>query len=71
MGQRYYKSFYVAVAGVGLEEMDLKSALLSIGDFEALTYAKGAHKTLSVSYDMLLSSICYLLFVNDAFIISL
>eukprot|EP00581_Thalassiosira_minuscula_P019424 CAMPEP_0183716690 /NCGR_PEP_ID=MMETSP0737-20130205/10498_1 /TAXON_ID=385413 /ORGANISM="Thalassiosira miniscula, Strain CCMP1093" /LENGTH=1455 /DNA_ID=CAMNT_0025945985 /DNA_START=64 /DNA_END=4431 /DNA_ORIENTATION=- len=42
-----YKAYYLAVSGHGLKRIDLKSALLRIGDFESLTYEKGAHKTIS------------------------
>mmetsp|Transcript_21142 Transcript_21142/g.45875 ORF Transcript_21142/g.45875 Transcript_21142/m.45875 type:complete len:873 (+) Transcript_21142:47-2665(+) len=47
MGQQYYKSFYLGVSRGRIEKINLKSALLRIGDFESLTYERGAHKTVS------------------------
>jgi len=57
MGRKYYKSYFLAVSGPGLEDIDLKSALASIGDFESLTYEDGAHKTVS-RFDLLVSPSC-------------
>jgi len=47
MGPKYYKSFYLGVSGGGLKSMNLRTRLLSIADFESLTYESGAHKTVS------------------------
>lgn len=46
MGQHYYKSWYLGVTR-GRREINRKSALLAIGDFESLTFERGAHKTVS------------------------
>jgi len=45
------------VSGHGIEKINLKSALLSIADFESLTYDHGAHNTVS-RLDLLVSPAC-------------
>ncbi|KAL7545469.1 hypothetical protein ACHAWF_008824 [Thalassiosira exigua] len=47
MGNKYYKAYYLAVSGNDLKKMNRRLALQSIGDFESVTYDKGAHKTTS------------------------
>ncbi len=42
MGNIYYKSYYLKLSPTTLS---IQSALLSIGDFESLTYKHGPHKT--------------------------
>ena len=44
MGNKYYKSYYLKLSP---STPSVKSALLSIGDFESLTYEHGPHKTQS------------------------
>ena len=47
VGQKYYKTYYLKVSGPNLEDIDREQALLSIGDFETLTYERKAFKTVS------------------------
>ena len=44
MGNKYYKSHYLKLSDSGVRR-SIESALLSIGDFETLTYEHGPHKT--------------------------
>lgn len=57
VGQMYYKNYYLGVSGGSLPNLSLKSVLLSLGDFETLTYEKGPHKTLA-RLKLLFSSAC-------------
>lgn len=58
MGKKYYSSCYLGVSGGGLKKINIKSALKSIGDFEALTYEKGPHSALS-RLKLLVSPTCH------------
>ncbi|KAL3774211.1 hypothetical protein ACHAW5_008536 [Stephanodiscus triporus] len=44
MGNKYYKSYYLKLSDSGVTR-SIELALLSIGDFESLTYEHGPHKT--------------------------
>lgn len=56
MGNKYYKSYYLKLSDGGVRR-NIESALLSIGDFESLTYEHGPHKTLS-RLKLLVSTSC-------------
>ena len=53
----YYNNYYLGVSGGSLPNLSLKSVLLSLGDFETLTYEEGPHKTLA-RLKLLFSSAC-------------